>query len=137
MKVNFLYNIKDKKIQKKFEELKKYEIEKVEIYSNLSFKTKCELYVIISNEFAEVHEYLDKINNKGKIMIITENVSSDFVLFCIGYTKNMAYLFSSNEVIMDKIKKILVKIKASNIKKSVKKTDKKSSKNLDEKEDEK
>lgn len=71
-------------------------------------KIKYDLYVILSDDIYEIEKYINmiKIKDKNKIIIITKNKQIDHVIKCINITRNMYYLYSSDEYLVKKIKNI-------------------------------
>lgn len=77
---------------------------------NVSFfienKKEYDLYIILSDDISYIQKYEKCIKNKNKIVIITQNKNIDHIIRCVNITKNMYYLYSSDEYLLNKFDKI-------------------------------
>lgn len=111
MNIFFKYNKNETKFEEKIIELKEY-IEKngniynIKILSKSTSKSKCDLYIILSDKKDEIYKYLDKLEDKEKILIITSNITTSHILECVNITNNVTYLGNKSEVILNRIKSI-------------------------------
>lgn len=69
-----------------------------------SLKLDFDIYVLIIDNIDEVFYYKNKIKDFNKILILTENTNVNFIMSCIDYTKNLLYLNTSINIIINKIK---------------------------------
>lgn len=69
-----------------------------------SLKLDFDIYVLIIDNIDEVFYYKNKIKDFNKILILTENTNVNFIMSCIDYTKNLLYLNTSINTIINKIK---------------------------------
>ena len=110
MKINCLYN-KDLEIfEKKVIEMK--EIGKkveVDIFDNCSNRTKFDYYIIISDDEQEIVNLKNKVKNLDKLIIITSNLDTKHILFCINITKKISYIGTKSEQILSRVKKYVEK----------------------------
>lgn len=111
MKINliFFYDKENRVFQKRIEELKEYietkeELKQCRIYDQIRKNMKKDLYIMIADHISVIRHYIDenKIRNYQKIIIITENKDIYHIIECINITRNMYYLFSSNEYLTNK-----------------------------------
>lgn len=75
---------------------------------------KFDLYVIVSDDILKIEKYKELIfgksnknikeKNKNKLMIITQNKQIEHIIKCVNITKNMYYLYSSDEYLTNKFK---------------------------------
>lgn len=65
-----------------------------------------DLYVILSDDILMIQKYIKSIKNKDKIIIITQNKNIDHIIKCVNITKNMYYLYSSDEYLFNKFKRV-------------------------------
>ena len=111
MKINliFFYDKENRVFQKRVKELKEYieakeELKQCRIYDRIRKNIKKDLYIIIADHISVIRYYIDenRIRNHQKIVIITGNKDIYHIIECINITRNMYYLFSSNEYLMNK-----------------------------------
>lgn len=69
-----------------------------------SLKLDFDIYVLIIDNIDEVFYYKNKIKDFNKVLILTENTNVNFIMSCIDYTKNLLYLNTSINTIINKIK---------------------------------
>ncbi len=69
-----------------------------------SLKLDFDIYVLIIDNIDEVFYYKNKIKDFNKVLILTENTNVNFIMSCIDYTKNLLYLNTSINIIINKIK---------------------------------
>lgn len=84
----------------------------IKIFDEIQLNKKFDLYVILSDNIIEIKKHInsirDKLNlknkekNKNKLVIITKNKQIDHIIKCVNITKNMYYLYSSNEYLINK-----------------------------------
>ncbi len=115
IKIAFLYDRQIYRFHNRVDKIKNYInniIRKDKKVSHLQTitdtKIKYDLYVILSDDIYEIEKYINmiKIKDKNKIIIITKNKQIDHVIKCINITRNMYYLYSSDEYLVKKIKNI-------------------------------
>lgn len=111
MNICFKYDKNEIKFEERINELKEY-IENnestynIKILSKITNRSKCDIYIIISDKINEIYEYLDLIKDKSQILIITSNITASHILNCTNVTNNLTYLGNRNEVILNRINNI-------------------------------
>lgn len=113
IKIAFLYDRQKYRFHNRVNKIKKYinniisKDKKLSHLQNIAdTKIKYDLYVILSDDIKEVEKYINMINikDKNKIIIITKNKQIDHIIKCVNITRNMYYLYSSDEYLVKKIK---------------------------------
>lgn len=69
----------------------------------ISNKRKVDIYLILSDDSEEVNIYFDKIKDKNKAIVLTNNLSSSNILNLIKHTKNVCYMNNDIRIIVKKI----------------------------------
>lgn len=77
--------------------------ENVVISNKFSPRSKCDIYVVVSDNILEIKKYSEKILDKNRILILTENLASSHVINCIEITPNVCYMKNDINVISKKI----------------------------------
>lgn len=109
MKVNFLYKDEHESLKRKVEDLKKFKKEQeneIEILENLTARSKCDLYVILSDQIEEIWYFGKRVKDKNKLLIITSNIDTSHILNCIEVTKHITYLNNTCRCILERLQKI-------------------------------
>lgn len=71
--------------------------------NKITVKAKADVYVIISNDINEIEIYFKNIKEKSRVCVLTDNLSSSYIVKLIGITKNICYLKNDTDVIIKKI----------------------------------
>lgn len=111
MKVAVICNRKNIKMKEKCDVLidklkqnSKIFAEKLDIITDRKkLELRYDVYILITNTIDEVWLCKRKIKNKRKILILTENSSSKFIMCCIEVTKNLLYFKVEFDDILQKI----------------------------------
>lgn len=116
MNIYFIYDKNEMKFEDKVIKLKEYIKEnqntyKIKVLSKITNKTRCDIYIVLSNELDKIYEYFEKLENKEKVLVITSNVTSSHILGCIEMTNNVTYLGNDCSVILKRINGIYEKTK--------------------------
>lgn len=105
MKLCFVYDKENDKYDKLANEIDNYLKEndsKLKVSNlldeniNIS-KTKNDFYVIFSDSATELKETYEKLKRPKKVMLITENLTVEYVMVCVDLTKHICY--SKNSII--------------------------------------
>ncbi|MEG2235430.1 MAG: hypothetical protein RR144_03210 [Clostridia bacterium] len=103
MDVIFVYKLDEKEygelvknIENKFKEYITELSVKITVKDKLNIRNKADVYIIISSDIEEVQNYSKSIKDKSKILILTENLSSSYIIKSVEITKNICYL--KNEI---------------------------------------
>lgn len=116
MKVFFIYDEKNDKYNKLAKELYSYFLEKdseIKISNMLEksqvtngreefisdadnkstkvYKTKSDLYIFFSDSSEELQQNYDKFKRPKRAMIITENLTVEYIMLCVDIAKNICY----------------------------------------------
>ncbi|MEG2348099.1 MAG: hypothetical protein RSB67_00435 [Clostridia bacterium] len=108
MNIQLIYNKNNKEIKERLEILKKYIKEEcneycIKFFERQNEKNVIDIYLIISNDFEEIKQYEEKIKEKKKIAILTNNLDTIHILNCINISKTISYLESQPKNIVEKI----------------------------------
>jgi hypothetical protein len=105
-----LYNKKITEFKEKVENLcdyvNKIQFNEIEIFENLTARSKCDIYAIISDNIEEISNLLSKVKDKNKLLIITSNLDVAHILACIDVTKNVVYFNNTCNEILSRITKV-------------------------------
>jgi hypothetical protein len=110
MNILFVYNLENKdyheitcKIEEGFNDFIKDTVVNIDRKDKINVKAKVDIYVILSDESQEVDMYFDKIKNKNKVIVLTNNLSSSNILNVVKNTKNVCYMKNDIRILMTKI----------------------------------
>ena len=108
MNVYFMYDKNNEYIIEKIHKLKdfienRYNTYGIKLLSRITQKTKCDIYVVISDNLEEITKYFEKVENKKKIILLTSKLEDSHILNCINITKNISFLGNKCEVIVDRV----------------------------------
>lgn len=110
IKIVFLYDRQVNDFHNRVLDIENYMKNTFKNKMNISFELEksggFDLYIILSDDIETIEKYQKKINNKKKLIIITQNKNIDYIIKCINITKNMYYLYSSNEYLVNRFKKV-------------------------------
>lgn len=110
MNILFIYNLENKdyykitcRIEEGINDLIKDTIINIDRRDKINVKTKTDIYIILSDESQEVDMYFEKIKNKNKVIVLTNNLSSSNILNAVRNTKNVCYMNNDVRILITKI----------------------------------
>ncbi len=104
MNINFMYNSSNNCFFKLVCDIKN--LSKFNLVTTITKDTKIDMYVILSDDIEEIEKYVCNINNRKKpykLMIITSNTDTTFVLNCLEFTSYISYYKNDIEDLVKKI----------------------------------
>lgn len=110
MNIALLYDKKDTDMEDKIQRMKEQTAHSKEIknydfryITRITSKSECDIFLILTDEEAVLKTFEGKIKDKNRIVIVTGNLSTSYVLTCIDITKHLCYKNSTPEMILHKI----------------------------------
>lgn len=118
MDILFIYNLEEKefenitfRIEEKMKNMVKDTIINVVRKDKLNYRLKPDVYVILSDNYEEVDVYFEKLKDKNKSIVLTNNISASNILNLIKSTKNVCYMKNDVEVLVRKIYNVYIESK--------------------------
>lgn len=118
MNILFIYNLEkiefknvSLKIEESIKNIMKDTIINIVRKDKVNYRFKPDVYVILSDEHEEISEYFEKIKNKNKSIVLTNNISSSNILNIIENTKNVCYMKNDIEILVRKIYNVYIESK--------------------------
>lgn len=76
----------------------------VEIIEDINkLKLVYDVYILVVNDIEEFLICSKKIKEANKVLILTKNSNTNFIMSCISYTKNLLYLYVNIDMILKKV----------------------------------
>ncbi|MDF2865827.1 MAG: hypothetical protein K0R72_645 [Clostridia bacterium] len=110
MNILFIYELENEelknitlKIEEKIKILIKDKTINVLRKNKVNQRVKADIYVILSDNYEEVDLYFERIKDKNKSIVLTNNIASSNILNLIKNTKNVCYAKNDVDVLAKKI----------------------------------
>lgn len=110
MNILFIYKLDNEdysgivnKIEENIKELVKDTVINLSRKDKINVKVKADICVILSDDSEEVDIYFEKIRDKNKTIVLTNNLSSSNILNLIKNTKNVCYMKNDVRILVKKI----------------------------------
>ncbi|MDD2376866.1 MAG: hypothetical protein PHD15_05505 [Clostridia bacterium] len=118
MNILFIYNLEkiefkniSLKIEESIKNIMKDTIINIVRKDKVSYRLKPDIYVILSDDHDKVAGYFEKIKDKNKSIVLTNNISSSNILNIIENTKNVCYMKNDIEILVRKIYNVYIESK--------------------------
>jgi len=118
MNILFIYNLEkiefknvSLKIEESIKNIMKDTIINIVRKDKVNYRLKSDIYVILSDNHEEISEYFEKIKDKNKSIVLTNNISSSNILNIIENTKNVCYMKNDIEILVRKIYNVYIESK--------------------------
>lgn len=118
MNIVFIYNLETEEfenivseIEEKIKNMMKDTIINIVRKNKINYRLKADVYVILSDDYEEVDVYFEKLKDKNKSIVLTNNISSSNILNLIKNTKNVCYMKNDIEVLIRKIYNVYLESK--------------------------
>lgn len=120
MNILFIYKLEKKdyeditfKVEESMKNIMKDTVINIVRKDKINYRLKPDIYLILSDDYEEVDGYFEKIKDKNKSIVLTNNISSSNILNLIKNTKNVCYMKNDIGIIVRKIYNVYLESQAN------------------------